>query len=121
MIKPVEIFTCVVSTCTSTCEKICMLSVTDFDQNISEVIVHAELYLDILDADRSPNAVRLHVGTTQVDFEVDRPPPANSPPGNLLIIMVKEMVILYKKKEFRKMKKKSRRISHRSASDENAK
>ena len=88
-----------------------MLSVTDFDPKgtISEVRVHAGLYLDILDADRSPNAVRFHVGTTQVYFEVDRPPPANSPPGDLLITMVKETVILYKKK-FRKMKKS--RISH---------
>ena len=88
-----------------------MLSVTDFNPKgiISKVRVHAGLYLDILDADRSPNAVRFHVGTTQVDFEVDRPPPANSPPGDLLITMVKETVILYNK-EFRKMKKS--RISH---------
>ena len=36
-----------------------MLSVTDFDPKgtISKVRVHAGLYLDILDADRSPNAV----------------------------------------------------------------
>ena len=45
-----------------------------------------------------------HPGTSQVDFQVDRPPPANSPPGDLLITMVKEAVILYKK-VFRKMKK----------------
>ena len=85
-----------------------MISVTDFEPKgtIYEVRVHAGLYLDILNADRSPNAVRFHVGTTQVDFEVDRPPPANSPPGDLLITMVKETVILYKK-GFRKMKKKS--------------
>ena len=71
-----------------------MLSVTDFDPKgtISEVRVHAGLYLDILHADRSPNAVRFHVGTIQVNFEVDRPPPANSPPGDLLITMVKETV-----------------------------
>ena len=79
-----------------------MLSVTDFDPKgtISEVRVHAGLYLDILDADQSPNAVRFHVGTTQVDFEVDRPPPAACPPwpGDLLITMVKETVNLYKKK-----------------------
>ena len=31
-----------------------------------------------------------HAGTTQVDFEVDCPPPADSPPGDLLITMVKE-------------------------------
>ena len=79
-----------------------MLIVTDFDPKgiISEVRVHAGLYLDIPDADRSPNAVRFHVGTTQVDFEADRPQPANSPPGDLLITMVKETVILYKKKSF---------------------
>ena len=40
--------------------------------------VHAGLYLDILDADRSPNPVRFHVRTTQVDFEVHHPPPAFS-------------------------------------------
>ena len=57
----------------------------------------AGLYLDILDADRSLMAVRFHVGTTQVDFEVDRPPPAACPPGDLLISMVKETVILSKK------------------------
>ena len=68
--------------------------------------LHAGLYLDILDADRLPNAVRVHGGTTQVDFEVDRPPPADSSPGDLLITMVKETVIIYiKKKEFQKMKK----------------
>ena len=59
------------------------------------------LNLDILDADRSPNAVRVHAGTTQVDFEVDRPPPADSPPGDLLITMVKEAE-LYVKKSFEK-------------------
>ena len=64
-------------------------------------------HLDIMDAGQSPNAVSVHAGTTQVDFKVDRPPPADSPPGDLLITMVKETVILYKK-EFRKMKKKSR-------------
>ena len=76
-----------------------MSSVTDFDPKgtISEVRVHAGLYLDIPDADRSPNAVSVHAGTSQVDFEVDRPPPAACPPGDLLITMEKEMVILYKK------------------------
>ena len=48
--------------------------------------------------------VRVHAGTTQVDFEVERPPPADSPPGDLLITMVKETVILHKK-EFRKNEK----------------
>ena len=83
-----------------------MLSVTDFDPKgtISEVRVHAGAHLDILDAGRSPNAVKDHAGTAQVDFEVDRPPPADSPTENLLITMVKETVILYKK-EFRKTKK----------------
>ena len=83
-----------------------MLSVTDFDPKgtmaISGVRVHARLYL--LDADRSPNAARFHVRTTQVDLKVDRPPPANSPPGDILITMVKETVILYKKR-VSKMKK----------------
>ena len=32
-----------------------------------------------------------------MDFEVDRPSPADSPPGDLLITMVKETVILYKR------------------------
>ena len=59
-IKPVKIFTCVdlhVDLLVS--RSIYMLSVTDFDPkgNISEVRVHAGLYLDILDAGRSPNAV----------------------------------------------------------------
>ena len=51
-----------------------MLGVTDFDPKgtISKVRGHVGLYLDILDADWSPNAVRVHAGTTQVDFEVDR-------------------------------------------------
>ena len=62
------------------------------------------LNLDILDASWSPNAIRDHAGTAQVDFEVDRPPPADSPPGDLLITMVKETVILYKK-SFEKWKK----------------
>ena len=77
-----------------------MLSVTDFDPKgtVSEVRVHAGLYLDILDAYRSPNAVSVHAGSSQVDFEVDRPPPAACPPGDLLITMVKETVILYKKR-----------------------
>ena len=95
-----------------------MLSVTDFDPKgiISGVRVQAGLYLDMLDADRSPNAVSVHAGTSQVDFEVDRPPPA--PPGDLSITMVKEAVFCTKN-EFRKMKKS--RISHWSESDENAK
>ena len=62
-----------------------MRSVTDFDPKgtISEVRVHAGPYLDILDADRSPNAVSVHAGISQVDFEVDRPLPAACPPGDL--------------------------------------
>ena len=95
-----------------------MLSVTDFDRKgiISRVRVQAGLYLDMLDADRSPNAVSVHAGTSQVDFQVDRPPAA--PPGHFLITMVKEAVFCTKN-EFRKMKKSS--ISHWSESDENTK
>ena len=58
-----------------------MLSVTDLSQKeliISGVRVQAGHYLDMLDADRSPNAVSVHAGTSQVDFEVDCPPPARS-------------------------------------------
>ena len=47
---------------------------------------------------RSEFTPELHV---QVDFEVDRQPPADSPPGDHLMAMVKEMV----KKEFKNMKK----------------
>ena len=36
--------------------------------------------------------VRVHAGTANVDFEVDRQPPADSPPGDHLITMVKETV-----------------------------
>ena len=38
----------------------------------SEVRVHAALNLDIVNAGQSPNAVSVHTGTSQVDFEVDR-------------------------------------------------
>ena len=90
-----------------------MLSVTDFVPKgiISGVRVQAGLYLDMLDVDRSPNAVSVHAGTSRVDFEVDCPPHAYAacPPADLLITMVKETVIL-NKNEFRKMKK--RRISY---------
>ena len=74
-----------------------MLSVTYSDPKatISGVRVHAVVYLDILDANRSPNAVRAHAGTSQVDFEVHCPPLATCPPGDFLITMVKETVILY--------------------------
>ena len=80
-----------------TTTSISTLSVTDFDPKgtISEVRVHAGPHSDILDAGRSPNAVREHAETAQVDFEVDRPPPADSPTGDLLITMVQETVILY--------------------------
>ena len=80
-------------------KQIYRLNVTDFDTKgtIFGVRAHAGLYLDILDADRLPNAVRVHAGSTEVDFEVDRPPTADSPPGDRLITMVKERVILYKK------------------------
>ena len=58
-----------------------MLSEKDLSQKesmISGVRVQAGLYLDMLDADRSPNAVSVHAGTSQVDFEVDCPLPARS-------------------------------------------
>ena len=57
-----------------------MVSVTDFVPKgiISGVRVQAGLYLDMLDADRSPNAVSVHAGTSKVDFEVDCPPSARS-------------------------------------------
>ena len=76
-----------------------MLCVTDFDPKgiISGVRVQAGLYLDKLNADRSPNAVSVHAGTSQMDFEFDCPPPAACSPGELLITMVKETVNLYKK------------------------
>ena len=38
--------------------------------------------------------VRVHAGTSHVDFEVDRPSPADSPLGDLLITMVKETVTI---------------------------
>ena len=55
-----------------------MLSVTDFDPKgiISGFRVQAGLYLDMLDADRLPNAVSVLAGTSQVDFKDDCPPPA---------------------------------------------
>ena len=56
-----------------------MLSVTDFVPKgiISGVRVQAGLHLDMLDADRSPNMQSaFFAGTSQVDFEVDCPPPA---------------------------------------------
>ena len=77
-----------------------MLSVTDFDRKgvISGVRVQASLYLDMLDADRSPNAVSaVHAGTSQVEFEVDVDCPPPAPPGHLLITMVKEAVFCTKK------------------------
>ena len=46
------------------------------------------------DPKRRFSRVRVHAGTTQVDFEVDCPPPADSPPGDLLITMVKETVMI---------------------------
>ena len=49
--------------------------------------------------------VRVHARTTQVDFEVDRLPPADSPPGDLLITMVKETVMIFKKRVSKKWKK----------------
>ena len=69
-----------------------MLSVTDFypkKVTISEVRVHAAAKFGHTGCCRLPNAVGVHAGTAQVDFEVDRPPPADSPPGDLLITMDK--------------------------------
>ena len=84
-----------------------MLSVTDFVPKgiISGVRVQARLHLDMLDADRSLNAVSVHAGTPEVDFEVDCPPPAACPPGDLLITMVKETVIFCIKESFKNEKK----------------
>ena len=55
--------------------------------------------------DRQMQSEFTPAGTTQVDFKVDRPPPADSPTGDLLIIVVKETVIICKK-EFPKIEKK---------------
>ena len=78
-----------------------MHSVTDCVPKgvISGVRVQAGLYVDMPDADRSPNAVNVQAGTSQEDFEVDYPPLAYAacPPGDLLITMVKETVICIKK------------------------
>ena len=41
-----------------------------------------------------PRGQSSRTGMTQVDFEVDRPPPADSPPGDFLITMVNETVII---------------------------
>ena len=81
-----------------------MLNVTDFVPKgiISRVRVQAGLYLDMLDADRSPK-FSVPAGTSQVDFEVDCPSPVRSTrssfdhhgKGNGNFV----------KKEFRKMKK----------------
>ena len=55
-----------------------------------------------------------------MDFEVDRPSPADSPPGDLLITIVKETVILYNILSFEKWKKvKGFRLSNWSDGDEN--
>ena len=54
-----------------------MLSVTDFvPKGIISGVSSLYSYLDMLDADRSLNAVRVHAGTSQVDFEVDCRPHA---------------------------------------------
>ena len=58
------------------------------------------------------SAVRVLAGTTQMDFEVDRPPPADSQPGDLLITMVKETVVIIKKVS--KNEKKSETCSYLS-------
>ena len=78
---------------------------------ISGVRVQAGLYLDMLDGDRSPNAVSVHDGTSQDLRWISKltARQLQGPPGDLLITMVKETVILYQK-QLRKMKKS--RISH---------
>ena len=73
-----------------------MLSVTDFVRKgiISGVRVQAGLHLDMLDADRSPNAVsmpKLHRWISKLTTRH-----LQGPRGGLLITMVKETVILYK-------------------------
>ena len=74
-------------------------------QHLSSAIFLLRAHGLLLDADRSPNAVRFHVGTTKVEFDVDRPPPENSPPGDIVITMVKETEILYKKRVSKNEKK----------------
>ena len=84
-----------------------MLSVTDFVPKgiISGVRVQAGLYLDMLDADRSPNMQsvflpELHRWISKLTARHLHA----CPPEDLLITMVKETVILYKK-SFEKWKK----------------
>ena len=88
-----------------------MLRVTDFDPKgvISGVRVQAGLSLDMLEADRSPNPVSVHPGTSQVDFEADCPPPPCLSTRRSFDHHGEGTVSLYEK-EFRKMKKS--RISH---------
>ena len=62
--------------------------------------------------DHAPNAVRVHAGTPQVDFKVDRLPPVDSPQGDLLITMVKETVIVYEKRVSKNEKVNLVGISH---------
>ena len=81
-----------------------MLSVTDFVRKgiISGVRVQADLHLDMLDADRSPNMQSAFLPEFHrwISKLTARHLHA-CPPGDLLITMVKGTVILYKK-EFRK-------------------
>ena len=86
-----------------------MLSVTDFvpKRINSGVRGQAGLYLDMLDADRSPNMQsaflpELHRWVSKLTARHLYA----CPPGDLFITMVNEAVIL-NEKEFRKMKKKS--------------
>ena len=77
-----------------------LYSVMDFypKGTISEGRVHAGAKFGLTGFWSIANAVRVHGRIAQVDFEVDRPPPADSPAGYLLMTMVKETA----KKEFRK-------------------
>ena len=126
-----------------------MLSVTDFvpKESFPGSEFKPGLYLDMLDADRSPNAVsarnhfrgqsssRASIWTCWmlIDRQMQSAPfmpelhswiskltarHLQGPPGDLLITKVKETVILYKK---RVSKMKKSRISHWSERDENAK
>ena len=85
-----------------------MHSVTDFVPKgiISGVRVQAGLYLDMLDADRSANAVSVPAETSQVDFEVDCPPPAACLSTRRPFDHYGKGNGNFVKKEFRKMKKK---------------
>ena len=76
-----------------------MLSVTDFDPKgiISGVRVQGGLYLDMLDADRSPNMQSAFMPELHRWISKLTARHLQGPPGDLLMTMVKETVILYQK------------------------